>query len=63
MSTEFFSMKNGKPSDAALHEPILDNKEAERRAASAAIERAVARGLSRSEAEKLYSVDDDSGDK
>lgn len=44
----------GKLSDADLHEPILNNDQADRAIADAAIRRAMKRGLSRGEAEALY---------
>lgn len=40
--------------DADLHEPILNNVEADRLIADAAVRRAMERGLSRADAEALY---------
>jgi hypothetical protein len=57
-SRELFMLdEKGEPTDAALHEEILDNPVAKRAIAHAAIARAMARGMSRSDAEKLYGVD------
>jgi hypothetical protein len=41
-------------SDAAIHEELLDNPEADRELSKRAIERAMARGSSRADAERLY---------
>ncbi len=55
MSNEFFTRDPDK-SDAALHGAILDNPEADAALAARAIERAIARGLTRDEAEALYGL-------
>jgi hypothetical protein len=56
-SGEFCSKQpDGSVSDDTLHEPILDNPAAERAIADEAIARAMRRGLSRNEAEKLYGL-------
>jgi hypothetical protein len=47
---------DGTVSDNALHKPILDNTATERAIADKAIARAMRRGLSRNEAEKLYGL-------
>lgn len=44
----------GRVSDSGLHEPILNNPEADRAIAEAAVRRAMKRGLSRKDAESLY---------
>jgi hypothetical protein len=54
MSREFCVIESGRPSDAPLHEPILDNPDAEEAISRQAIERAMRRGLSRQQAERLY---------
>ena len=54
---EFCSKQpDGSVSDDTLHEPILDNPAAERAIADEAIARAMRRGLSRKDAEKLYGL-------
>jgi hypothetical protein len=55
MSREFCIVENGKASDAPLHEPILDNPVADALISRQAIERAMHRGLTRVQAERLYS--------
>jgi hypothetical protein len=55
MSREFCVIERGKVSDASLHEPILANPAADALVAQQAIERAMRRGLSREQAERLYS--------
>ncbi len=55
-SNELFSWIGGKKQDAALHDEILDNPAADRALAEIAIKRAIARGLSRAEAEQFYGV-------
>lgn len=52
---EFCSVDpTGKLGDADLHEPILNNVEADRVIADAAVRRAMKRGLSRTDAEAFY---------
>lgn len=53
-SNEMFVLINGKKEDAGLHAELLNNEEAERATAAAAIERAIKDGLSREDAEQLY---------
>jgi hypothetical protein len=54
-SSEFCSKQAaGTVSDGAMHGPILENAAAERAIADEAIARAMRRGLSRKNAEKLY---------
>jgi hypothetical protein len=54
-ANEFCSKQaDGTVSDGAMHGPILDNPAAERAVADEAIARAMRRGLSRKDAEKLY---------
>lgn len=53
--TELFYLDDkGEKQDAALHQQILDNDEAEQALAVMAIERALARGVSPEEAQRLY---------
>jgi hypothetical protein len=54
MSREFCVIVGGKPSDAPLHEPILGNPAAEALISRQAVERAMRRGLTRKQAERLY---------
>ena len=55
-SNELFSLVDGKKVDAALHDEILNNPDADRALAEQAIERALARGMTRKQAEDLYGV-------
>jgi len=54
MTNEFFYREGGKRGDDALHRPILDNAVAEEAISRQAIERAMRRGLTRKQAERLY---------
>lgn len=54
MTKEFFYRQGGNKQDAALHEPILANPEADAAISEQAIERAMRRGLTRAQAERLY---------
>jgi hypothetical protein len=54
MGTELVSMKDGADHDAHLHAELLDNVEAEKAIASAAIDRAIRDGMSRDDAVHLY---------
>lgn len=56
MNNELFTMTDGVKTDAELHDDILDNKDADVKLSCAAIERAIARGMSRAEARKLYGI-------
>lgn len=53
-SKEFYSTIKGKKEDAHLHEPILDNANADRYMAREAIRRAVAKGMDLKTAKKIY---------
>lgn len=55
MSWEFCVIERGKASDAPLHEPILANPAADALISRQAVERAMRRGLTREQAERLYS--------
>jgi hypothetical protein len=54
MTNEFFYRRGGKRRDEALHGPILDNPAAEKAISRQAIERAMRRGLTREQAQRLY---------
>lgn len=54
MTNEFFYRRGDKRRDEALHEPILDNPAADEAISRQAIERAMRRGLTREQAERLY---------
>lgn len=54
MSREFFYIEGGERRDAALHLPILANPKAEALISRQAVERAMRRGLTREQAERLY---------
>jgi hypothetical protein len=49
-------LHDGKGNDAELHDEILDNPEAEKVLAMAAVSRAIARGMDEAVAEKLYGI-------
>jgi hypothetical protein len=53
-SDEFFYREGGKRRDEALHGPNLDNPDADEAISRQAIKRAMRRGLSRQQAERLY---------
>lgn len=59
MSNELFTTTDGVKTDAELHDDILDNEDADRKLSRAAIERAVARGMSLAEARKVYGTKGD----
>lgn len=60
MSREFYYVdKNGKKQDAALHESILDNPEADLACRRQSFRSALAAGVSRAEARQLYGADAD----
>jgi hypothetical protein len=55
MSDEFFTRDaHGRKVDAPLHEPILDNVEANKQIQADAVQRAIDDGLSPEDAEALY---------
>lgn len=54
MSWEFCVIERDKVSDAPLHDPILANPDADALISQQAIERAMRRGLTREQAERLY---------
>jgi hypothetical protein len=54
MTNEFFFRDGSKRRDGALHGPILDNPAADEAVSRQAIERAMRRGLTRKQAERLY---------
>ena len=54
MSDELFYIDGGVKQDKEIHEEILDNPRAERVADELAVKQAMARGVSREEAERLY---------
>jgi hypothetical protein len=54
MTNEFFYRRSGKKRDEALHDPILDNPQADEAISREAIERAMRRGLTREQAQRLY---------
>lgn len=58
MSREFCTIERGKASDAPLHEPILANPDADALISRQAVERAMRRGLTREQAERLYGCTD-----
>ena len=51
---ELFMAKAGKKRDAAIHDAILDNAEAEREIARAAVSRAIERGVTPEDAERMF---------
>lgn len=56
-SRELFTQdEEGRITDAPLHDEILDNPQADELIAAQAIERAIQRGMSRSDAEEVYGV-------
>jgi hypothetical protein len=55
---EMVSIIDGKRTDAHLHDPILDNPEADAYLSKIAIERAIAGGMSRARAQRLYGIPD-----
>lgn len=58
MSKEFFYIEGGERRDAALHNPMLNNPDADAMVAQQAIELAILRGASRRLAERLYGTGD-----
>ncbi len=60
MSKEFYCIDNdGKRRDADLHEPILDNPEADLFCRKQSFKQAVARGTPREIAKQMYGADAD----
>lgn len=54
MSNELFTTVDGVKTDAEFHDDILDNPDADAKLSRIAFERAIARGMLRAEAERLY---------
>jgi hypothetical protein len=62
MSDEFFSIgDDGRKSDAALHDEILDNPEADKLNRIATAKRAVASGMDEVTARQLYDIPNEVG--
>lgn len=63
MSREMYYMEKGQRCDAALHDYILDNPKADRALSARAIERGIAMGVTRKQAELLFGIRDEADPK